>query len=80
MARRLLSNKLTMATRFQRVQWNPILPIVILALELVLLVLAGPKPLRITAVVVTGVWSALALYDWRSGGKFIDSLYDQPRG
>jgi hypothetical protein len=65
-----------MATRFQRVQWNPVLPIVLLAIETVLLVLAGPRPLRITAVVVTGVWSAIALYNWRTGGRFVRSLYD----
>jgi hypothetical protein len=65
-----------MATRFQRVQWNPILPIVLLAIEILLLALAGPKPLRVTAVVVTSVWSAIALYNWRTGGKFIATLYD----
>ena len=65
-----------MATRFQRAQWHPIVPIALVAVHVVLTALVGITSLRIAGFVVTGLWSALALYNWRSGGKFVDKLYD----
>jgi hypothetical protein len=65
-----------MATRFQRAQWNPILPIALFVLHIVLAMTVGITPLRIAGFVVIGLWSGLAIYNWRIGGKFVERLYD----
>ncbi len=61
--------------RLVRLQWWPPVSLALFAYFLFRCITGGSSLLRVAGLVVTALWSAMALYDWKSGGKVLRWLY-----
>ncbi len=61
--------------RLVRVQWWPPIPLACFAYFVLRCVTAGSSLLRIAGLVITALWSIVALSDWKSGGRLLRWMY-----
>jgi hypothetical protein len=68
-----------MPSQFVRVQWSPPVALACFAYMLARTLTNGLTTFRLLGLLVTGLWSVLAVYDRMSGGKLLHRLYpDNP--
>ena len=69
-----------MVRRLDRVLWTPPIPLACLVYFILRLSVSGVTAFRLFSTIWILVWSALSLYNWRSGGKVLRWLYSDDDG